>query len=157
MIQELVGTAILERLSNTTLVGSALRQKAVELLAEIPDYDWCGIYRLEGDTLVLDSFVGEPTEHTHIKVGVGICGTAVAENQNIVVEDVSKVENYLSCSVKTKSEIVVLIYNQEADILGQIDIDGHRVNAFETSDEAFLQLIANLLASRWNEDGSATI
>lgn len=122
----------------------------MEQLAELPGYNWSGVYRLEGDTLVLDEYVGAPTDHTRIPIGVGVCGTAVAEDRNVVVEDVSKLENYLSCSISTKSEIVVLIRDASGTVLGQIDIDGHQVGAFDESDEMFLERIAEVLALRWN-------
>lgn len=120
----------------------------MELLDELPNYNWSGIYRLEGDTLVLDEYVGAETDHTRIKVGVGVCGTAVAENANQVIEDVRELDNYLACSLQTRSEIVVLIKDRET-ILGQIDIDGHTVGAFDKSDEEFLESVAEILADRW--------
>jgi L-methionine (R)-S-oxide reductase len=129
--------------------GEWLRAKAMEALSRLPNYNWCGVYRLEGDTLVLDEFVGAHTEHGRIKVGVGVCGTAVAENANQVIADVRELDNYLACSTQTRSEIVVLIRDDET-ILGQIDIDGHQVGAFDETDEAFLEQVAELLAERWD-------
>lgn len=139
---------ILSSLRESPARGAELRRYAMELLTDLPGYDWCGIYRLEGNLLILDEFVGAPTEHTRIPVGSGVCGTAIAERRNQVVEDVRAVDNYLSCSVSTRSEIVVLIQTQE-EILGQIDIDGHEVGAFDKSDETLLEEIARLLAERW--------
>ena len=118
------------------------------LLDGLPDYNWSGIYRLEGDELVLDEFVGEPTDHTRIPIGRGVCGTAVSENANQIVSDVRSLDNYLACSVKTRSEIVVLI-KSEGQIIGQVDIDGHTVGAFDRSDEALLEKMAVILAERW--------
>lgn len=128
--------------------GFDLRLLAMQALDDLPDYNWSGIYRLDGDTLVLDAYVGAETDHTRIPVGRGVCGTAVAENKNQVVDDVRELENYLACSVSTRSEIVVLI-RRDGEILGQIDIDGHRVGAFDDSDEKLLQELAVLLANRW--------
>lgn len=119
------------------------------LLATLRGYDWVGVYRLEGESLVLDEFVGEPTDHTVIPVGRGVCGTAVAQNRNQVVEDVRTLDNYLSCSLATRSEIVVLVRRHGA-VLGQIDVDGHQVGAFDSSDEAFLESVAAILADRWD-------
>lgn len=104
---------------------------------------------MEGDALVLDEFVGEETEHVRIAVGTGVCGTAVAENANQIVHDVRDLTNYLSCSTKTRSEIVVLIRDERGKILGQIDVDGHEVNAFNRSDEELLEAIAEVIAERW--------
>ena len=139
---------IVEEIRASKLRGKALEQRVVELLGELPNYSSNFLYRLEGDTLVLDAFTGEATEHTRIPVGRGVCGTAVAENANQLIHDVSKLDNYLSCSLKTKSELVVLI-RKDGEILGQIDIDGHEIGAFDKSDEAFLEELASILADRW--------
>jgi len=122
----------------------------MELLDALPTYNWSGIYRLEGDTLVLDEYIGAATDHTHIPVGRGVCGTAVAENKNQVIEDVRELTNYLACSTQTRSEIVVLI-KKDGVTLGQIDIDGHTVGAFDNSDEELLNKIGAVLAERWDE------
>ena len=115
------------------------------LKEERPHYDWVGIYLLEGDTLVLHNYEGKPTEHTHIPVGVGVCGTAVAERANQIVGDVTTLDNYLACSLETRAEIVVLIRRGE-QIFGQIDIDSDIPNVFTAADEALLNAIADVLA-----------
>jgi L-methionine (R)-S-oxide reductase len=139
---------ILEALSSSALDGAKLRKFAMGLLDELPTYNWSGIYRLAGDTLVLDEYVGEATDHTLIPVGRGVCGTAVAEDRNQVIEDVRELSNYLACSTQTRSEIVVLI-KRDGETLGQIDIDGHTVGAFDKSDEELLERIGDILAERW--------
>jgi len=140
---------ILNALEASSNWGAELRREAMALIDDLPNYDWCGIYKLEGAMLVLDEYVGERTEHTHIPIGRGVCGAAVEANANQLVADVRSLDNYLSCSLKTRSEIVVLIYNDQGAILGQIDIDGHTVGAFDRSDEEFLENVAKMLAVRW--------
>lgn len=139
---------ILTAVRESELSGFALREFAMAQLDTLPTYDWSGIYRLHGDMLHIDAYVGATTDHTEIPVGRGVCGTAVAEDKNQVVEDVRELENYLSCSAFTRSEIVVLI-RQGDEVLGQIDIDGHTVGAFDDQDEKFLDELAALLADRW--------
>jgi GAF domain-containing protein len=73
---------------------------------------------------------------------------AVAEGANQIVGDVTKLDNYLACSVETRAEIVVLI-RRSMDILGQIDIDSDIENAFTQEDEALLSRVADLLARRF--------
>lgn len=139
---------ILGAVSESELSGLDLRQFAMDQLDTLPTYDWSGIYRLEGEMLYLDAYTGAATDHTEIPVGRGVCGTAVAEDANQVIEDVRELSNYLSCSAFTRSEIVVLI-RKESEIIGQIDIDGHTVGAFDTEDERFLEELAEVLAKRW--------
>lgn len=110
-------------------------------------YHWAGLYLLRGDELRLGPFVGAPTEHTRIPMGQGVCGTAAAEGQNINVPDVTTLDNYMSCSPKVKSELVVLIRDAEDNrILGQIDVDSHRPAAFSGDDERLLMRLAERLA-----------
>ncbi|MGK7313282.1 MAG: GAF domain-containing protein [Candidatus Longimicrobiales bacterium M2_2A_002] len=123
-------------------------RKAVRTLEESDGrFNWVGIYLMRDneDKLWLHNYVGEPTEHAEIEVGEGVCGTAVAEKANQIVQDVSEVENYLACSPKVKSEMVVLIRAGD-EVLGQIDIDSHEKDAFTDEDEEAVQAVADKLA-----------
>jgi GAF domain-containing protein len=120
----------------------------VQALAKwFPHYRWVGIYWLQDDMLVLGPFVGDETEHRRIPVGEGVCGTAVAEGKNQVISDVRDVHNYLACSVRTRSEIVVLL-RRSGQIVGQIDADGHEIGAFDASDESLLSSVGERLMAR---------
>ena len=125
----------------------ALRRVVEVLSATHPSWGWVGVYLLVGDVLVLGPFVGPPTEHTRIPVGVGVCGTAVARDANVVVDDVRRLDNYLACSVGTRSEIVVLI-RDGGDVVGQFDVDSDDVGAFGPADEALLEDLAALAGPR---------
>lgn len=139
---------VLTTVRESDLTGRALRELAMEQLDGLEGYDWSGVYTLHGEMLHLDAYMGAATDHTEIPVGRGVCGTAVAEDANQVIEDVRELSNYLSCSAFTRSEIVVLIRRGE-EVLGQIDIDGHMVGAFDKTDEAFLEELGAILAERW--------
>lgn len=139
---------VLRVVRESGLTGRGLREFAMGELDKLPGYDWSGIYVLKGDTLSLDAYVGAHTDHTEIPVGRGVCGMAVAEDANQVIEDVREIENYLSCSLETRAEIVVLI-RRGGEVLGQIDIDGHRVGAFDGEDEGFLEELGVVLGERW--------
>jgi GAF domain-containing protein len=131
--------------------GAVLSSAVKHVSAISPKFNWVGIYVLRGQTLELGPYVGAPTEHTRIKVGVGICGTAVARNEHMNVSDVSTVENYLACSAETASELVVLIRNRDGGILGQIDIDSHSRGAFGPEEEVAVKKVAKELGELWRE------
>lgn len=133
---------------NGPLSDPAALGEVVTLLAEArPSWDWVGIYLVVGDVLVLGPFVGPPTEHTRIPVGTGVCGTAVAGGANQMVDDVTALDNYLACSTSTRSEIVVLIRDDD-EVVGQFDIDSDRPAAFGPDDEALLESLAVMAAAR---------
>lgn len=121
---------------------ASLQAFSVSLIAErLPYCNWVGFYMLDpgdDDTLVLGPFHGAPTEHVRIPVTQGICGAAVAQGETVIVEDVSSDPRYLSCSIDTKSEIVVPI-RANGRIVGEIDIDSHSLNAFGAGDRGFLE------------------
>ena len=98
-----------------------------------------------------------PADHDRIEVGEGVCGTAVAEDRNQVIEDVREVENYLACSIHTRSELVVLI-RDAGRIVGEFDIDSDTVGAFTQKDEVLLDemglLISGSVASLAGSYGS---
>lgn len=156
MIEVDTAAELVTDLSRLPLHGRGFRKAAMNLLDQLEGWDWSGIYRMENGELVLDEFTGAPTEHVRIPVGVGICGTAVAEDRNVIVDDVTKVDNYLACSTETRSELVVLI-RKGGEILGQIDIDSHQPGRFDATDEAFLGELAELIADRWEEKSAASV
>ncbi|WP_434630926.1 GAF domain-containing protein [Thermoanaerobacterium thermosaccharolyticum] len=148
-------TAFFERL--ITMVEKASREiddldyfyhEVVKILdSNVPYYNWTGFYFMQDGLLQLGPYIGRPTEHVKIKVGQGICGRAVAENSTIVVDDVTKEENYLACSIETKSEIVVPIRVGD-EIIGEIDIDSDEKSAFDDDDRKFLEAVADIVSKK---------
>lgn len=110
-------------------------------------YDWVGFYIADQPKkeLILGPFVGEPTEHTRIAFGEGICGQAAATRKPFVVQDVRKETNYLSCSVKVMSEIVFPIMKND-QVVGELDIDSHTLSPFTDKDNVLLDKICTLIA-----------
>jgi L-methionine (R)-S-oxide reductase len=111
-------------------------------------YDWVGFYLVDQTRekeLLLGPFEGEPTEHVKISFSRGICGKAAEIKKTFVVQDVSKETNYLSCSPKVKSEIVVPIF-KNGKIAGELDIDSHTPSPFTDEDKAFLEKICEMVS-----------
>jgi GAF domain-containing protein len=123
-------------------------QKAMDWMQKnLVGYNWVGIYVMnhETRTLHLGPYAGAPTDHTVIPFGKGICGQVALSGQTHITGDVTAEENYIACSIETKSEIVVPMYwnNQ---LIAQIDIDSHIADAFDEADETFLKEVNQLLA-----------
>ena len=123
-------------------------QKAIcVILSRLPGYDWVGFYvaRPAERMLVLGPFVGEPTEHVRIPYGKGICGQTAESGRTFVVADVAQQSNYLACSVKVKSEIVVPVF-KDGEFVAELDIDSHTPGAFTPKDRRMLEEVAALAA-----------
>lgn len=125
-----------------------LAQISAMLKEQVFHYDWVGFYILDHqtNTLKLGPYKGAPTEHTSIPIGKGVCGQVAQNKQAIVVQDVSAIDNYLSCSIDVQSEIVVPILDNNGKFIAEIDIDSHSPAPFCDIDQQLLEAIANLLA-----------
>jgi GAF domain-containing protein len=133
--------AILGRLTG----NDALTEVCRYLRHEFRHYRWVGVYRRDGPLLHLAGWNGEhATEHTTIPLGSGICGLAARENRTVVVGDVRSRPEYLACFLETRAEIVVPIRRGDR-VLGEIDIDGNEVDAFDRTDARFLERVADKL------------
>ncbi len=135
--------AILSRLAGSEALSEVCRF----LRSELRHYRWVGIYRSDGPLLRLVAWAGDQaTEHLVIPVGQGICGRAVRESATILVDDVRTRPEYLACFVETRAELVVPI-RDGPEVLGEIDVDGNEVGAFDASDARFTERVAAKLVA----------
>lgn len=129
---------------NTSVKNEEKLQQICNLLKkEIKYYNWVGFY-FKNETkneLKLAQFAGKPTEHIIIPFGKGICGQVAVSNENFIVQDVSKQDNYISCGIEVKSEIVIPIFKGNGENIGQIDVDSHTVNPFTDADTELLEFV----------------
>ncbi|AQY22584.1 GAF domain-containing protein [Riemerella anatipestifer] len=111
-------------------------------------FNWTGFYFKNGnkEELILGPYVGAPTDHTVIPFGRGICGQVAVSNKTFEVPDVMAEDNYLSCSIDTKAELVVPIIKNGENI-GQIDIDSHTINPFTKEDVKLLEWLCSEVAT----------
>lgn len=130
---------IIEQKSDVT---SCLQRICELLKKEVSYYDWVGFYFRNGEKeeLKLGPYAGEPTDHTIIPFGKGICGQVALSNQNFVVPDVTAQDNYIACSITVKAEIVIPLFVNGQNI-GQIDIDSNTPDPFTKDDERFLEFV----------------
>lgn len=114
------------------------------ILNTMSDLNWAGFYLVQDDVLYLGPFQGEPA-CTRIEKGKGVCGSAFAKKETIIVDDVNKFVGHIACSSLSKSEIVVPIINNDK-VVAVIDIDSPIYSRFnqEIADE--LNIIAKMLS-----------
>lgn len=106
-----------EELLNEAHLGNIL-----SFIKETLDKDsWVGIYKYKEDKLILSSFQGTPACEI-IKIGKGVVGTSFLKDEVIYVNDVSKIDNYICCDEKAKSEICLPLYINKK-IIAILDID----------------------------------
>lgn len=134
-----------ERITTKNPKNIEVLQNICKLLKEeVYHYDWVGFYILDEETQILNlgPFIGKPTEHKHIAVGKGVCGQVAETCKTMIVQDVSRIENYIACSVDVQSEIVVPIL-KKGKFVAEIDIDSHSPAPFTANDRKLLEKISH--------------
>ncbi len=115
------------------------------MLHETFHFWWTGFYRVIDGVLVLGPFQG-PLACTRIKRGKGVCGTAWAEQQTIIVPDVDAFSGHIACSSLSRSEIVVPV-KRNGEVIAVLDIDSKDLNTFDATDQKYLEQITQILTS----------
>lgn len=139
----------ISQLINNDLSNAQKLQGICDLLkSNYPHFHWVGFYFINGNKqeLKLAHFAGKPTEHAIIPFGKGICGQVALSNENFIVQDVTEQDNYISCGIDVKSEIVIPIF-QKGKNIGQIDIDSHDRAPFTKEDEELLEFVCKEVAN----------
>ncbi len=105
---------------------------------------WTGFYIVKGDELLLGPFQGTIACY-RIKHGRGVCGTAWALGDTIIVDDVEKFPGHIACSSLSRSEIVVPVFNVAGETVAVLDIDSRELAAFDEDDRWGLEQVCQLL------------
>lgn len=113
------------------------------LNSALKEINWVGFYFLEGDTLILGPFQGNPA-CVEIRSGNGVCGTAVAEDEVQLVKDVHEFPGHIACDSASNSEIVVPIH-RDGNVIGVLDIDSPILNRFDEDDRDGLVEIVKII------------
>ena len=116
----------------SALLGQALK-----------DINWVGFYLLEDNQLILGPFQGRPA-CIEIPVGNGVCGTAVLNDEVMLVKNVHEFPGHIACDSASNSEIVLPIH-ANGKIVGVLDIDSPLLARFDEDDKNGLSEFVKIL------------
>lgn len=114
----------------------------------LPNSVFTGFYLFDGDELILGPFQGG-VSCVHIALGKGVCGQAAAERQTLIVDDVTKHDNYISCDSAAMSEIVVPMV-KNGKLIGVLDLDSRLTEDYDVIDQEYLEKFVAVLLSKTN-------
>jgi L-methionine (R)-S-oxide reductase len=123
------------------LVANAANTSAL-IYGALPDLNWAGFYLLKGGELVLGPFQGKPA-CVRIALGKGVCGTAAARRETVLVKDVHEFPGHIACDSASNSEIVVPLI-RGAELLGVLDLDSPRLARFDAEDQRGIETLARI-------------
>jgi L-methionine (R)-S-oxide reductase len=122
-------------------------KKVAEMIRAARDYRWVGIYKIaKEDFMILTGTGAEPPTYQRFPTTQGLCGAALESGKAIIVGDVRKDLRYLPTFHTTRSEIIVPMRNDHNEIVGMLDAESDKVNAFGEDDRQFLERAGSLIA-----------
>ncbi len=132
--------AVLEGERNVT---ARLATVAAMLAQAFEAYFWAGFYLV--DPARADELVVGPYQGTlgclRIAFGRGVCGVAAAERRTLIVPDVEAFPGHIACDSRSKSEIVVPVFDPGGALIGVFDVDATELAAFDEIDAAGIERI----------------
>ena len=136
--------------SDETNALANLSNASAMLNAMLPNSVFTGFYLFDGEELILGPFQGG-VSCVHITLGKGVCGESAQTAKTLIVDDVTKHANYISCDSKAMSEIVVPMF-KNGKLLGVLDLDSSLVADYDEIDREYLENFVALLLEKtsWN-------
>jgi putative methionine-R-sulfoxide reductase with GAF domain len=140
----------LQEIGAFALAGGCARKRMkqlVEMIRAARHYRWVAVYKIVKDEFVILADTGDdPPAYPRFPVKQGLCGAALESGKPIIVGDVHKDARYLPAFHTTRSEIIVPMRNEHSHILGMLDADSDKLNAFGEEDRQFLERAGGLIA-----------
>lgn len=130
------GGAALDEIALMATINSVLANR-------FDAYFWTGFYRVCGDRLIVGPYIGT-VGCLQIEFGRGVCGTAAANRETVIVPDVNQFPGHIACDANSKSEIVVPVFDRDGELIAVLDVDSDRLDAFDEDDRAGLEKIVAL-------------
>ena len=122
-------------------------KQVAEMIRASRNYRWVGIYKIAKKEFAIVSETGdEPPAYARFPITQGLCGAVLETGKPIIVGDVRKDPRYLPTFHTTRSEIIVPMTNNHKHIVGMLDAESDKVNAFGDEDRQFLERAAGLIA-----------
>ena len=113
------------------------------IMDSLEDLNWAGFYIMKDGILTVGPFQGKPA-CIHIEPGRGVCGTAVANDEALLVPDVHLFPGHIACDSASNSELVIP-FHREGKAAGVLDLDSPRLNRFTEEDKTELTRLVKLL------------
>lgn len=122
-------------IANMANIAAALKEQF--------NFFWVGFYIVKEEQLVLGPFQG-PVACTRIAYERGVCGSAWAQKETLIVPNVEEFPGHIACSASSKSEIVIPLF-KENKVYAVLDVDSSALNSFDAIDEKYLtEIVAQL-------------
>jgi len=117
---------------------------AAVLHHKMDKFFWTGFYCLQHGKLIVKTYQG-PVACMELRENTGVCWAGINSKNTIIVEDVEKFPGHIACDSRSKSEIVVPLFDKNSHVIGVLDVDSKELAAFDAVDAIWLEKIVALL------------
>jgi putative methionine-R-sulfoxide reductase with GAF domain len=125
-------------------------QQAVDLIRLLGSYRWAGLYDVVATGIAVIAWSGpEAPTHPRFPASKGLNGACVSSREPVIVQDVASNPRYLTTIGGTRGEMIQPVFGEPGAVVGTIDVESDRVNAFGSRDEELLALCAKNLSWLW--------
>jgi len=136
-----------EQFAKTTDATARMATAAALLHHKMTHFSWTGFYLLRKDQLTVGPYQGTIACLVLKPAHSGVCWAGVDRGETIVVPDVNAFPGHIACDPRTRSEIVVPLRNGNGDVIGVLDVDSDRSDAFDDADRRGLEPIAAMITA----------
>jgi L-methionine (R)-S-oxide reductase len=131
----------------------AALQGAAEVLRSSGNYRWVGLYDVDRAAGTVTNIVwsgpGAP-EYPAFSINEGLTGAAISTRKTVNVGDVAADPRYLTAFGTTRSEIIVPVFDGAGEsVVGTIDVESDKPNAFSEDVQALLEGCASVIRPLW--------
>lgn len=125
-------------------------RRLAELIRRVGEYRWVGVYDVGPEMVSMLAWVGpNAPENLSFPVGKGLTGTAIAEKRAVICGDVRNDRRYLTALGNTLSEIIVPVLAPGGGVVGSIDVESDKLNAFSNRDQQMIEQCAQAALPLW--------
>jgi len=107
---------------------------------------WTGFYRVVAPGLLRVGPYQGTLGCLEIRIGSGVCGTSAQSKQTVIVRDVAEFPGHIACDARSRSEIVVPVFDRRRDLIAVLDLDSERIGAFDQDDARGLERLVEWFA-----------
>ncbi len=111
---------------------------------KIPYFFWTGFYFLMEGRLQAGPYQGA-LACIDLAENTGVCWTAINKKETVIVPDVEAFPGHIACDSRSRSEIVVPLYNEKNELCGVLDVDSRELDSFDETDAYWLEKIIHLV------------
>ncbi len=129
-------------------------QAVADLLKNHGGYSWVGLYDVDHSAGVVANVAWSgpsAPEYPTFPIAGGLTGAAVSQRMTVNVGDVTTDALYLRAFGTTRSEIIIPVFDQQGKVVGTIDVESEKANAFSPEEQAFWEASSNAIRSLWEQ------